>query len=333
MTELARLLNTFLCVWLPRDRNASPHTIVSYATSLNMLAVFAADRHGTMPCKLEVEQFDTDTILAFLAFLEEEHGNSVATRNVRLAAVKSFFRFIEFRKPAYLSLAGQVRAIPVKKGELPLIGNLDRPEILALLEAPDRKTRAGIRDHAMMILTYNAGLRVSELVSLTPDDLKAPRFDQVRVMGKGRRERVLPLWKKTTTAITAWLLIRPDVEDPHLFLNAMNKGMTRRGFAKRLALHAEIAARTVPSLAQRTVNPHLLRHACAIHTLEDTDDVRKVSLWLGHSSIQTTEMYLRADPFEKLETLKAWHPPGLRKGSFRGVQDELLAMLGAIKKG
>ena len=306
---------------------------MSYTTSLNMLAAFAADRHGTRPCKLEVEQFDTDTILAFLASLEEEHGNSVATRNVRLAAVKSFFSYIEFRKPAYLALAGQVRAIPVKKGELPLIGNLDRAEIRALLDAPDRKTRAGIRDHAMMILTYNAGLRVSELVSLTPEDLKAPRFDQVRVMGKGRRERVLPLWKKTTTAITAWLLIRPDVEDPHLFLNAMNKGMTRRGFAKRLGLHGETAARTVTSLAERTINPHLLRHACAIHTLEDTKDVRKVSLWLGHSSMQTTEMYVRADPFEKLETLKAWCPPGLRKGSFRGVQDELLAILGAIKKG
>ena len=333
MTELTRLLNMFLCVWLPRDRNASPHTVVSYATSLNMLAIFAAVRHSTRPCKLEVEQLDTHTILAFLASLEEEHGNSVATRNARLAAVKSFFRFIEFRKPAYLALAGQVRAIPVKKGELPLIGNLDRAEVRALLDAPDRKTKTGIRDRAMMILTYNAGLRVSELVSLTPQDLKAPRFHQVRVMGKGRRERALPLWKRTTTALTAWFLIRPDVEDPHLFLNAMDKGMTRRGFAKRLALHGKTAARTVPSLAERRVNPHLLRHACAIHTLEETQDIRKVSVWLGHASIQTTEMYLRAEPFEKLETLKAWCPPGLRKGSFRGVQDELLAMLGAIKKG
>ena len=179
----------------------------------------------------------------------------------------------------------------------------------------------------MLCLTYNAGLRVSELVGLALDDLKRPALDEVHIIGKGRRERILPLWKETRRALRDWLAVRPTSADRHLFLNAMGTGMTRRGFAKRLSLHAQTAAHSVPSITRKTVSPHLLRHACALHTLEATGDVRKVSLWLGHSSLQTTEMYLQADPTDKLDTLDKWRPPSLRKGTFKGVQDELLAML------
>ena len=220
-----------------------------------------------------------------------------------------------------------MREIPAKKGAVPLIGSLDRAETRALLDAPDPGTVAGTRDRAMLCLTYNAGLRVSELVGLALDDLKMPALDEVHIIGKGRRERILPLWKETRRALRDWLAIRPKSADRHLFLNAMGTGMTRRGFAKRLVLHAQTAARSVPSITRKTVSPHLLRHTCAIHTLEATGDVRKVSLWLGHSSLQTTEMYLQADPTDKLDTLHKWRPPSLRKGMFKGVQDELLAML------
>ena len=179
----------------------------------------------------------------------------------------------------------------------------------------------------MLCLAYNAGLRVSELVGLALENLKMPALDEVHVIGKGRRERILPLWKETRGALRDWLSVRPESADRHLFLNAMGTGMTRRGFAKRLALHAQTAAYSVPSISGKTVSPHLLRHACALHTLEATGDIRKVSLWLGHSSLQTTEMYLRADPADKLDTLDTWRPLSLRKGRFKGVQDELLAML------
>ena len=138
---------------------------------------------------------------------------------------------------------------------------------------------------------------------------------------------ILPLWKETRRALRDWLALRPESADRHLFLNAMGTGMTRRGFAKRLVLHAQTAARSVPSISKKTVSPHLLHHACAIHTLEATGDVRKVSLWLGHASLQTTEMYLQADPTDKRDTLDKWRPPSLKKGKFKGVQDELLAML------
>ena len=327
MVELAPPLAMFLREYLPRDRGTSRHTVESYALCFKLLVVFAADKHAIRPCTLEIGHLDIATLLEFLEHLERERGNGVRTRNARLAAIKAFFRFLEFRHPGYLDLAAQVREIPAKKGEVPLIGSLDRAETRALLDAPDPGTVAGTRDRAMLCLTYNAGLRVSELVGLALDDLKMPALDEVHIIGKGRRERILPLWKETRSALRDWLALRPKSADRHLFLNAMGTGMTRRGFAKRLSLHAQTAAHSVPSIARKTVSPHLLRHACALHTLEATGDVRKVSLWLGHSSVQTTEMYLQADPTDKLDTLDKWRPPSLRKGMFKGVQDELLAML------
>ena len=327
MAELAPPLAMFLREYLPRDRGTSRHTVESYALCFKLLVVFAADKHAIRPCKLEIGHLDIATLLEFLEHLERDRGNGVRTRNARLAAIKAFFRFLEFRRPGYLDLAAQVREIPAKKGEVPLIGSLDRAETRALLDAPDPGTVAGTRDRAMLCLTYNAGLRVSELVGLALDDLKMPALDEVHIIGKGRRERILPLWKETRSALRDWLALRPKSADRHLFLNAMGTGMTRRGFAKRLSLHAQSAARSVPSITTKTVSPHLLRHACALHTLEATGDVRKVSLWLGHSSVQTTEMYLQADPTDKLDTLDKWRPPSLRKGMFKGVQDELLAML------
>ena len=330
MTELAPRLATFLREYLPRHRGASRHTVESYALCYRLLAVFAAEKHGVRPCRLEIEHLDIPTVLGFLDHLESDRGNGVRTRNVRLAAIKSFFRFLEFREPACLDLARRVHALPQKKGDVPLIGHLDREELQALLDAPDPRTVSGVRDHAMLRLAYNAGLRVSELVGLGTGDLKRPGLNEVHVMGKGRRERILPLWKETRYALRDWLGIRPHVADQHLFLNAQKTAMSRRGFAKRLALHAETAALSVPSIASRKVTPHVLRHSCAAHTLEATGDIRKVSLWLGHSSLQTTEMYLRMDPVDKLSTLSAWVPPTLRKGSFEGVHDQLLAMLSDV---
>ena len=327
MTELAPCLATFLRQYLPRDKGARRNTVESYACSFKLLVVFAAENYGVSPCELEVEHLDTHTILGFLEFLENKRGNAVGTRNARLAAIKSFFHFLEFREPQCLVLARQVRAIPQKKDTVPLIGYLDREELQAVLEAPDTCTLSGIRDRAMLCLAYNAGLRVSELVGLQLGDLNPPRLDEIHVIGKGRRERVLPLWKETRSTLRDWLSVRPDVHHPHVFLNAMKTVMTRRGFAKRFALHAQSAALKVPSIGDKKTSPHVLRHCCAIHTLEATGDIRKVSLWLGHANLQTTEMYLRADPLDKLDTLNAWCPPSLRKGSFHGVQDKLLAML------
>ena len=331
MTDLARPLSRYLTEHLPHERGASRHAIRACVFTFDRLVTFAARHLGTRPCKLTIANLDTDTLLAFLDHLETDRKNSVATRNMRLATVKGFFRFPEFRHPQHLDIAARVHAIPAKRADQSPIDLLTGDEVQAILNAPNRATRTGLRDHAMPGLACNAGLRVSELASLPLGSLRQPELDQVRVMGKGRRGRMLPLWKETAAALRNWLGVRPDATDQHLFLNASGRGMTSRGFAKRLEVHARAAASVVPSIATKTVSPHSLRHACAIRTLEATRDIRQVALWLGHASQQTTEMYLRADPVEKLGILSKQQPPEISGGSFPGVQDELLAMLAKIK--
>lgn len=215
----------------------------------------------------------------------------------------------------------------MKKHDQSVVRYLDREEIQALLEAPDTDTPTGLRDRAMLFLAYTAGLRVSELVGVTLENFSKPGLDTVRIMGKGRRERILPLWKETTQAIRSWIQVRPEVADPYLFLNARGKAISRHGFAHRLTLHAKTAAAAVPSIADKRIHPHVLRHSTAVHTLEATGDIRKVSLWLGHATIQSTEVYLRADSIGKLEILAGHTPPAIVKGSFQNVPDRLLAVL------
>ena len=179
----------------------------------------------------------------------------------------------------------------------------------------------------MLHLAYAGGLRVSELVGLAWADLSQPYLDTVRVLGKGRRERNLPLWKETRAILRTWLTIRPDSACPALFVNARGATMSRHGFSHRLALHVETAGQRRSSISAKRITPHSLRHACALHTLEATGDIRKVSLWLGHASIKSTEIYLRVDPAEKLDIMVAGFPPSIRKGSFKDVPDRLMSIL------
>src|SRR5450759_3379785 len=219
MTALAPPLAVFLREHLPRDRRASPHTCEAYAYSFQLLVTFAARRLRTKPSQLEVEQLDVPMILAFLEHIEQDRGNKARSRNARLAAIKSFFHFLEYRVPACLDQALRVHAIPMKKIDQGLVATLTRAEIQALLDAPDPSTIAGTRGRAMLHLAFAAGLRVSELVGLNVDQFDARAPASIHVMGKGRRERVLPLWRQTTAAIKAWLAVRPPGLDIALFLN------------------------------------------------------------------------------------------------------------------
>ena len=326
MTALAPHLSTFLREHLPKERRASQHTCEAYAQSFQLLLSFAASRLETTPSKIEIERLDAPLILAFLEHLEKKRGNSARTRNARLAAINSFFRFLEYRVPSCLDQARRIHAIPMKKTDQALVDYLVRDELQALLDAPDTSTVSGIRDRAMLHLAFAAGMRVSELVGLRLDQIDRQGQSTVHIIGKGRRERVLPLWKETAAAVKAWLKVRPASTALELFLNARGQAMTRSGFEYILAKHVTTAARAAPSIASKRVSPHVLRHTCAMHTLQATRDVRKVSLWLGHASLQSTEVYLRADPTEKLEALAAMTPPTLKPGRFR-APDKLLAML------
>lgn len=325
-TPLAPHLTAFLRDHLPRERACSAHTSEAYAYTFQLLLGFAAARYETRPSSLTLEQIDASLVLAFLEHLETKRGNAAKTRNARLAAVKSFARFVEYRVPAALDQFRRILAIPVKRTDETLVPYLNRGELQALLDAPDPATRQGTRDRAMLHITFAAGLRVSELVGLRLGDLQLHPDPSIRVRGKGRKERVLPLWKETARALRAWLAVRGVSAMPELFLNDRGEPLTRSGFEYILAKHVAMAVAACPTLASKRVSPHVLRHTCAMHTLQATRDVRKVSLWLGHASMKSTEVYLRADPSEKLGALAAGTAPLLRPGRFQ-APDKLLAML------
>jgi site-specific recombinase XerD len=327
MTLLAPRLSTFFAEHLPRERQASPHTVAAYAQAFTLFIHFAAERLDRRPSDLRLEDLGPDMVLSFLDHIEARRANSARSRNARLAAIRAFFRYIEYREPAHLEQALRIRALPAKRVAQRLVDHLSREEIAALLAAPDQRTPGGVRDRAMLHLAYAAGLRVAELLSLRLDDFPDRSLATVRILGKGRRERVLPLWRETREVIRRWLALRPAGRAPELFLNRDGGRMSRDGFAHRLGKHVATAVDAAPSLSRKRVTPHVLRHSCAMHTLAATGDIRKVALWLGHASIQSTEAYLRADPAEKLAVLGVHAPPGLRPGRFRPPMDPLLAML------
>jgi integrase/recombinase XerD len=276
MTSIAPHITAFLRERLPLQRGASPHTCESYAYTFQLLFEFASNQHKVTPSKLYLEQIDALLVMDFLAHIEATRDNGARTRNARLAAIKSFMRFVEHRVPSVLEQSLRILAIPSKKVDMPLIRYLSIAEMEAILNAPDLRTRSGIRDRAMLHLGFAAGLRVSELTGL--------------------------------------------------LLTACGRPMTRVGFTYLLRKHVSTAARSCPSLLEKQVSPHLLRHSCAMMIFQATGDLRKVSLWLGHAHMQTTEIYLRSDPTEKIEAIEGVTPPALRRGRFT-VPDKLIASL------
>lgn len=326
MIALAPHLCAFLQQYLPDERGASIHTQETYAYGFQLLLCYVAESEKTTPSALTLEQINTSVVVSFLNHLEKERGNAASTRNGRLAAIKAFFRFIEYRVPSCMEQARQIRAIPAKKTDSEIPDYLSAQELQSVLDAPDPCGYSGIRDRAMLHLAFAAGLRVSELVSLLMSDLKLSPEPSVRVMGKGRRERVLPLWKQTTKCLRAWIDIRVSNQVPELFLNRQGLGMTRSGFEYILDKHCQTAAVKQKSLTDKKISPHILRRTCAMQTLQATKDIRKVSLWLGHASTQSTEAYLRMDPSEKLDIMDSMLPPSVSKGKFR-VTDKVLQMI------
>ncbi|MFZ0142840.1 MAG: tyrosine-type recombinase/integrase [Candidatus Sulfotelmatobacter sp.] len=328
MTLIARHIAAFLQQRLPVERQASPNTCDSYADAFRLLFAYASNCLKIAPSQLQLEHIDASLITNFLNHLEAARKNSAASRNIRLAAIKSFMRYVEYRVPSALEQIHCILSIPTKKTDTRLVRHLTAQEMQAILDAPDPATLMGIRDRAMLHLCFAGGLRVSELVGIRVVDVKLLPEPSVLIHGKGRRERCVPLWRETASAVRAWLSVRGEVLAPELFINARKGCMTRAGFEYILRKHVRIAEKRCLSLASKRVSPHVLRHTCAMTILQATKDLRKVSLWLGHSSIQTTEIYTRADPTVKLETLEAAISPKLRTGRFKAT-DKLIALLKA----
>jgi len=326
MTSIALLITSFLREHMPVEQGFSLYTCETYAHAYRLLFTFASKRLGIRPSQICLEQIDAPLILDFLADLEEQRGNSAATRNGRLAAIKAFMRYVEFRMPSALAQVRQIHAIPAKRHDQGLVRHLTIEEIRTILNAPNITTRLGIRDRAMLHLCFAGGLRVSELVGLPLENLSLQCPPGIRILGKGRRERCLPLRKETAADLRAWLAVRGAVLVPELFVNAEGTTMSRAGFEYILDKHVRTAMESCSSLSGRSVSPHQLRHSCALTMLQATKDIRKVALWLGHSDIRTTEIYLRVDAAEKLEAVEAVLPLGLRRGRFK-APDTLIASL------
>jgi len=326
MTPLAPLITRFLREYMPDQRGYSPETCDTYAIGFRLLLEHAAAKLGIRPSRLFVEHINAALIVDFLTHIERDRGNSIATRNLRLAAIRSFMRYVEYQVPSTLVQIGQIDAIPVKRHEQKLVRHLTMEEIRAILNAPDLTTRSGLRDRAMLHLCFAGGLRVSELVGVLLENVALGRTPSVMVRGKGRRERCLPLWKETARDLRAWLNVRGAVKAPELFVNAEGTVMTRSGFEYVLNKHVQKAGKICATLNERSISPHQLRHSCAVTMLQATRDIRKVALWLGHTDVRTTEVYLRMDPTEKLEAIEAVIPPSLRRGRFR-ASDALIASL------
>ncbi len=328
MTFIAPHITSFLQQRLLVERGVSENTCESYAYAFKLLFEYASDCLNVQPSELHLEQLDATMIVNFLNYLETERKNGPNSRNTRLAAIKSFMHFMEYRMPTALEQIRRILAIPAKKTNTPLVKHLTVEGMQAILDAPEPNDRYGIRDRAMIYLCFAGGLRVSELIMLRVDDLTFQPHPSILVHGKGRKERCLPLWKETTSVLRAWLAVRGKVLVPELFLNARGEPMTRSGFEYILRKHSLVAAKQCPSLSKKRVSPHVLRHTCALTILQATKDIRKVSLWLGHANMQTTEMYTRADPSVKLEALESFIAPKLRSGRFKAT-DKLIDSLRA----
>jgi integrase/recombinase XerD len=326
MIAIAPYITAFFEQHLLTERRRSEQTRDSYAYAFKLFLSYVSHRLSVPPSQLALEQIDAPLVVDFLNDLEMTRHNGPSSRNARLAAIKSFMHFLEYRVPSALERIRQILAIPAKQAESRLVRHLTTDEMQAILDAPDPTRRSGVRDRAMLHLCYAAGLRVSELIALRVDNLTLQPHASVLILGKGRRERCLPLWKTTTTAVRAWLAIRGPARVPELFITGRGDAFTRSGFDYILAKHVKTATHQCPMLATKRISPHVVRHTCALTILQATKDLRKVSLWLGHAHLHTTEIYTRADPSVKLEALESVVPPNLRSGRFKAT-DGLIASL------
>lgn len=292
-TALARALRGFFLEHLPGVRGVSSHTIRSYRDSLTLLLRFLARRNDREVVTLDLDALDPDSVLEFLEHLERERCNCVATRNNRLAAVHAFARYVATRHPEHLELCQRLLAVPFKRARQPSVEYLEMEELCALLQEPDRRTANGRRDHALLLTLFNTGARVQELLDIRPRDLQLVRPFQVRLYGKGRKERICPLWPQTVEVLRA-LVTEIGLEETcseRLFRNRRDRPLTRFGVRYLVDKYARQAATVVPTLARKRVHPHTLRHTTAVHLLQSGVDLVSISHWLGHASIETTNRY------------------------------------------
>jgi site-specific recombinase XerD len=326
VTDLAPILEAFFTERLVTQRRARPNTIASYRDTWCLLVGFVAARADKEPSRLGLEDLDAPCIGAFLDHLEAVRENSVGTRNTRLAAVRSLFRFAALGHPEHAGLIQRVLAIPQKRGDRSLVSFLTREEAAALLDAPDPSSSIGRRDRAILLVAVQAGLRVSELVGLCCGDVVLGTGAYVHCVGKGRKERATPITKATARVLAEWLRERHGKPDDPLFPGRRGCPLSRDAVELLVRRHARSASERCPSLTDKRVTPHVLRHTAAMQLLHANVDLSTIALWLGHEGIETTQIYLHADMTIKERALERTAPTGARLGRYR-PSDSLLAFL------
>jgi len=323
------LLESFFIRRLMQQRCASAHTIASYRDTFRLLLRFAQARIGKSPSELAFEQIDAPLIAAFLDDLQKARHIGARSRNLRLTAIRSFFRYAAFETPAHSAQIQRVLAIPSQRFTRAQIGFLTPAEVHALLAAPDQRTWSGRRDHALLLLAVQTGLRLSELTGAQRNAVLLGTGAHIRVLGKGRKERATPLTKHTAAVLRAWLREIPDAEDSILFPSARGDRMSGDGVQYLLGKHVATARKTCPSLLRKRVTPHVLRHTTAMELLQAGVDRAVIALWLGHESVETTQIYLDANLALKEQALAKTTPTHAKPGRYR-PDDQLLTFLKAL---
>ena len=323
------LIEAFFTDRLMRQRQVSPNTISSYRYSFCLLLKFANQRLNKEPSNLSIDDLDAAFIGSFLNHIEKDRGNCARSRNVRLAAIHSFFKYIAFKDPSHSALIQRVLAIPTKKYERRQIDFLTRPEIEALLVSPDQSRWSGRRDSTLLHLTIQTGLRVSELIGLTCKDIVVDNGAHVRCKGKGRKDRCTPLGKKLVSILRSWLRERSGHPDDPLFPNTRGGFLSRDGVEYLLAKHVAVASQKCSSIQKKRVSPHVLRHTAAMELLQSGVDITVIALWLGHESPETAQIYVQANLKMKEKALAKTTPVNVKPGRYK-PDDQLLAFLKSL---
>ena len=326
MTALAPVLQAFFTERLIAQRQVSDHTVAAYRDTFRLLLAFAQERTGTAPCDLRLDDLDAALIGAFLEHLRHDRGNSARTRNARLSAIHSLFGYAALRHPENAALIQRVLAIPPARFDKTPVAYLTRQEAEALLDAPDRTRWTGRRDHALLALALQTGLRVSELTALTRADVHLGPGPHVRCTGKGRKERFTPLTAQLTRLLRAWQHERGGGPADPLFPTSRGQPLSRDAVELLVARHARTAQASCPTLRSKTITPHVLRHSAAMALLHAGTDITVIALWLGHERAETAQIYIHADQTIKQRALDRTTPPGIRPGRYR-PPDKLLAFL------
>jgi site-specific recombinase XerD len=317
MTPLAPHLEAFFADRLRQQKAASPNTIAAYRDAFCLLLRFAEARLGKDPSRLALIDIDAPLVAAFLDSLEKKRRNTARTRNVRLAAIRSFFRFLALREPAHGALIQRVLSIPQKRATRRVVGFLTHLEVDALVAAPDRRTWMGQRDHLLLVVAIETGMRVSEIAHLCINDVTIAATSHIRCLGKGRKERITPLGRHTAPLLRRWIDERGAAATAPLFPARHGGPLSRDAVERLVKKYAKLATGKCPTISRKHVSPHVLRHTTAVRLLQAGVDRAVIALILGHESVETTQMYLDADLEAKERAFEKTAPVGTKKGRYR----------------